>query len=198
MAGSMRRIGEVIQATSTEVSAQCYELYGLPPLGSLVKTADGTDSIYAIVVRAETSSIEPGRHPIARGKDEPDEDAVYRANPQLAKLLRSQFTATLAGYSQGSTICRRLPSSPPHIHSFVYLCEGEEVRQFCESMEFLNMLLGTQQQGADEILAATLREISKAQEDKRKFLVAAGKELAKLLGNDYSRLRLILGRLESV
>jgi hypothetical protein len=65
-------------------------------------------------------------------------------------------------------------------------------------MEFLNMLLGVQQQGADEILAATLREISKAQEDKRKFLVAAGKELAKLLGNDYSRLRLILGRLESV
>ena len=32
------RVGEVIEACTTDFVAQCYELYQSPPLGSLVKT----------------------------------------------------------------------------------------------------------------------------------------------------------------
>ena len=31
-----QRVGEVIQASTTDFVAQCYELYQIPPLGSLV------------------------------------------------------------------------------------------------------------------------------------------------------------------
>src|SRR4030042_687582 len=89
----MQRVAEVIEASTTEFVAQCYELYQLPPLGSLVKTIDAPVELYGIVYNATTASIEPGRPPTARGKDEKDEAAIYQSNPQLLKLLRSEFTA---------------------------------------------------------------------------------------------------------
>jgi hypothetical protein len=34
-----QRVGEIIEACTTDFTAQCYELYKSPPLGSLVKTS---------------------------------------------------------------------------------------------------------------------------------------------------------------
>jgi hypothetical protein len=48
----------------------------------------------------------------------------------------------------------------------------------------------------DELVAATLREMSQAYEDPRSFLVAAGKELAILLSGQFNQLKAILGRLK--
>ena len=60
----------------------------MPPLGALVKTTDAPVELYGIVYHAETTGIEPGRRPIARGKDEKTEEAIYQSNPQLLKLLQ--------------------------------------------------------------------------------------------------------------
>jgi hypothetical protein len=57
------KVAEVIEASTAQFTAQCYELYEVPALGSLVKTGD----IYGIVCHAETAGIEPGRKPIAQG-----------------------------------------------------------------------------------------------------------------------------------
>ena len=46
-----------------------------------------------------SASVEPGRRPIARGRDEASEEAVYQSSPQLARLLRSEFTALVVGYA---------------------------------------------------------------------------------------------------
>src|SRR3990172_3157679 len=81
------RVGEIIEASTAEFTAQCYELYESPPLGGLVKTGDDDEAQYGIVYNVTTSGIEPGRRPIARGKDEASEAAIYRSSPQLAKLL---------------------------------------------------------------------------------------------------------------
>src|SRR5512136_1745692 len=88
---SETKIAEIIEASTAQYTAQSYELYEIPPLGSLVKTGD----IYGIVCFAGTSGIEPGRKPVARGKDEASEEAVYQSSPQLLKLLRSEFTASV-------------------------------------------------------------------------------------------------------
>jgi len=53
------RAGEIIEASTTEFVAQCYELYQSPPLGSLVKTTDEEVELYGIVYHAATTSIEP-------------------------------------------------------------------------------------------------------------------------------------------
>ena len=191
-----QRIAEVVEASTTEFVAQCYELYGLPPLGALVKTGDGQTDLYGVVYNATTSSVEPGRRPIARGKAEPNEEAIFQANPQLAKLLRSEFNAVIVGHRQASKTYQPLPPPPARIHGFVYLCPPEDVRDFSMSFAFLSMLLNTRLQiPVEELTGAALRHMSQAHEDPRRFLVGAGKELAVLLSDDYSRLRTILGRM---
>ena len=84
------KIAEIVEASTTEFIAQCYELYCLPPLGSLVKTRDQAVELYGIVYNAGTTSVEPGRRPIARGKDETSEEEIYRSSPQLLKLLKTK------------------------------------------------------------------------------------------------------------
>jgi hypothetical protein len=192
----MQRIAEVIEASTTEFVAQCYELYQLPPLGSLVKTVDAPVELYGIVYNATTASIEPGRRPIARGKDEKDEAAIYQSNPQLLKLLRSEFTALVVGHRQGNQLYHYLPPTPARIHGFVYLCPTEEVREFSRSLAFLNILLRSNLPvSVEELTGASLRRMSQAYDDKRAFLLAAGKELAVTLSADFNRLKAILGRI---
>jgi hypothetical protein len=189
---SSNRVGEVIEASTTQFVAQCYELYELPSLGSLVKTGD----IYGIVSHAETTSIEPNRKPIARGKDEASEEDIYRASPQLVKLLRSEFGVVVVGHRENGKLCHYLPASPGRIHGFVYLCQPEEIKEFSQSFGFLNILISTRLPvPADELIAAALRRMSRAHDDSRSFLVAAGKELAVLLSSQYDQLKSILGRL---
>ncbi|MBN1176961.1 MAG: hypothetical protein JXA51_04700 [Dehalococcoidales bacterium] len=186
------KIAEVIEASTAQFAAQCYQLYEIPPLGSLVKTGD----IYGIVAEATTESLDTGRKPIARGKDEASEEAVYQSSPQLTKLLRSEFTAVVAGHRDGDNLYRYLPPQPARIHGFVYLCQPDEVKEFGKSFDFLNILINTALPvPTEELIAAALRQMSQAHDDSHAFLVAAGKELAALLSNDYIRLKNILGRL---
>jgi hypothetical protein len=192
-----QRAGEVIQASTTEFTAQCYQLYRLPPLGSLVKTKDEELELYAIVYNATTTSLEPGRKPIARGKDEENEAAIYKSSPQLEKLLKSEFSALVVGHRAEGKIYHYLPPRPARIHGFVYLCPPHEVMDFSHSLTFLNMLLNASLPlPPEELVAACLRRMSQVQADSHIFLVNAGKHLAGLLGSDYSRLKAILERIK--
>lgn len=192
------KIGEVIQASTGEFTAQCYELHLPPPFGSLVKTREGEVEIYGVVSRAETTSIEPGRRPIARGREENDEEDIYRASPQLEKLLRTDFDALVVGHREGKKgerLHHYLPPRPARIHSFVYLCDREEAVQFSQSLDFLSILVGAGGQ-ADELIAASLRHVAAAQQAPQDFLIRAGKELAVLLGGETNRLNTILRRIK--
>ncbi len=186
------KIAEVIEAETTRFTAQCYDLYELPPLGSLVRTGD----VYGIVFNASTSSLEPGRKPLARGKDEATEEAVYESSPQLTKLLRSEFDAVAVGFKDGDSYRHYLPPQPARIHSFVYLCQPDEVKEFSRSFGFLDILVNAALPiPPEELIAAALRQMSTTHDEPQAFLVAAGKELAALLSSQYDRLKSILGRL---
>ena len=192
------KIGEVIEASTGQFVAECYELHTPPPLGSLVKTSDGAVEIYGVVCNAATESIEPNRRPIARGKEEATEEGIYRQNPQLSKLLRTTFDTLIIGHSVGAQRAvplHYLPPRPPRVHSFVYLCEQDEVCRFTQSLDFLPILLGTRAEAVDEIVSACLRQASCAHDDQRAFLVRSGKELAILLGGELNRLNAILRRI---
>jgi hypothetical protein len=192
----LQRVGEVIEASTTDFVAQCYELYQLPPLGSLVKTRDLPLELYGVVYNAATTSLEPGRRPIARGKDETTEEEIYRSSPQLLKLLKSEFGAVMVGHRQDKKLYHHLPPQPARIHSFVYQCPPDEVKEFSQSFDFLNILLNAHLPvPTEELISASLRQMSQAYEDPRAFLVAAGKELAIILSGNFSQLKAILGRI---
>lgn len=191
------KIGEVIEASTGQFVAECYELHSPPPLGSLVKTNDGDVEIYGVVCNAATESVDPGRRPIARGKEEVTEEGIYRQHPQLSKLLRTTFDTLVIGHGQGDELHHYLPPRPSRVHSFVYLCENDEVLSFTQSLDFLPILLNTRTGTVDEIVSACLRQASCAQDDRRAFLVKAGKEIAVLLSGDLNRLNAILRRIRA-
>jgi hypothetical protein len=190
------RVGEVIEASTAEFTAQCYELYQSPPLGSLVKTTDQPGELYGVVYNATTASIDPGRRPIARGGDAQSEDEIYCQSPQLWQLLRSEFSVLMVGHRQDGRLYHYLPAKPARVHSFVYACPPEEVKEFSQSLAFLNMLVNTSLPvPRDELIAACLRHMSHTHEDRHRFLVTAGKKLATLLGNQFNQLNAILERI---
>ena len=192
-----QRVGEIIQAGTTDFTAQCYELYQSPPLGSLVKTKDSELELYGVVYHTATTSLEPGRRPIARGKDEASEEDIYRSSPQLEKLLRTEFSALVVGHRQDDKIYHYLPPKPARIHGFTYLCNPDEIKEFSQSFNFLNILINTNLPlPTDELIAACLRHMSQAYEDRRRFLVAAGKQLAVSLSGQFNQLRAILERIK--
>ena len=192
----MDKIAEVVEARTAQFLAQCYELHNAPPLGTLTKTRDGTVETYGIVASAETRGIDPSRRPIARGENEENDDAVFTANPQLARLLTTEFTCLVVGHCRDGRMHHYLPPRPARIHSFVRTCSPKETREFTSSLGFLDILAGASRDFAvDEVIAACLRGASEFHPNPTDFLVGAGKHLAPLLGQEYQRLNSILKRL---
>jgi hypothetical protein len=180
-------IGQVVAADIASFTAQTLELEGAPPLGSLVKT-DGP--IYAVVCDARTESIE-GRQPVAHLSGETNLESFLDSNPHLRHLLRTTFEAVVVGHGDGPGLHHYLPPSATPIFAPVRLCPQEEVARFSQSLDFLKLLLSN----SDEVAAACLRLASAAHPDRRAFLVAAGKELARLLADEPHRLTAILRRI---
>lgn len=188
------RIGEVIEASTTEVRTQCYRLYDAPPLGSLVQCGDDSP-VYAIVCEVSTQSMDPGRHPIPRGENEESEAGVYLSNPQLNRLLYTEFRAVVVGHQADGGIRRYLAPYPPRIHSFVYECGGDDLREFSSSLEFIPILLSAPISAHDDVLSSFLRIASLSHPQQEQFLVAAGKELAALMAGQLPRLNNVLRRI---
>ncbi len=190
------RVGEVIESDSTAFQAQCYRLHEPPALGSLVLVPDGEVAIVGVVSGAGTHSIQAGRRPLARGEDEPSVESLYASNPQIERLLMTQFSVQIVGYrncsAPGSPMVQRLPARPPRVHAFVYECEAEEVAAFGESMDFLSILTGARGPAGDQLISACLRRMSGASGDGGDFLVRAGKALTALLAGEPQRLYTLL------
>ncbi len=103
----------------------------------------------------------------------------------------------MVGHRAGGKIYHYLPPKPARIHGFIHLCPPEEVKEFSQSLGFLNMLINTALPvPGDELIAACLRHMSQAYEDRRSFLVTAGKQLAAMLGDNFNQLRSIIERIK--
>jgi hypothetical protein len=195
--GVKNKIAEVIAGNNREFTAQCYQLNTAPPLGSLVKTRLGENGkIFGVVYLVETHGLEPGRRVFVRGGKLENEEEIYRENPQLEKLLVTDFNVLVLGYSEEGHIHHFLPPQPPPVHSFVYVCDENEMLDFTSSLNCLGLLADSQiSVPVDEVIAAFLRNISKCHKDPHDFLVKAGKELVWVYGSDIRRLNSLLKRL---
>lgn len=190
------KIGEIIDVNTTSFSAECVKLNEIPSFGGLVRTPDGDRDLYAVVTYATTSSIDAGRHPVARGNDDEENEMIFKANPQLEKLFRSEFRAVVVGYKEKDRFSHHLPPKPARIHYSVYDCSDEEIRAFSEDLSFLSLLFNTNENvSTEELVSAVIRTCAEASDDKEVFLEKAGRELAKLLNRDYMRLKMILERI---
>ena len=148
--------------------------------------------VVGIVFNVFTHSIEPSRRPTAYGKTE---EELRLEQPQIFELLRTEFQALVIGYVDERGPVQVLPPQPARIHSFVYACNDEEVRAFTRTDDYLRSILNTSKIPTDELLVATLRCTLEAHGGSRAYLVRIGKELSRLLGDDYDRLSSIIRRI---
>jgi hypothetical protein len=184
------RIAEVVETTSTGFTAQCYELYGAPALGSLVRV--GEPAVYAIVHNVTTAALDLGRRVMARGAAEASEAAVYHNNPQIARLLATHIEALVVGHGVADALKYRLPAAPPRIHAFVYCSDADEIAAFTQGLGYLRLLTSSSTPAIDEVIAANLRLSAECHRDPDAFRTRAGKALASELAGDVARLNAIL------
>ncbi|MCE2450206.1 MAG: hypothetical protein J4F35_18085 [Candidatus Latescibacteria bacterium] len=183
-------VGEVVESSTTELIAQARELHSAPSFGQFVRV-EAAMPVVGIVFNVFTHSIEPNRRPTAYGKTE---EELRLEQPQIFELLRTEFQALVIGYLDGDEAVQILPPQPAHIHSFAYLCSDEQVRAFTRSDDYLRSILNTSKIPTDELVIAVLRHTVRAHAHAPSYLVQMGKELSRLLSDDYDRLSSIIRR----
>ena len=130
-----------------------------------------------------------------RGHEQTNEEDVYKSNPQLAHLLRTDFSAVIVGHSEDKRILYHLPPVPPHIYASVTVCGMEEVRLFTANPVFIRSLAtSTHIPALEEVVAACLRYVAHVHEDRIGFLTQVGNQLAWLFPGDFHRVETILQR----
>jgi len=194
------RFGEVLESSTTQFTVGCLELYQAPALGSLVRahlaTSAGDGWVYGLVAQVETGSEPPGGYVAVRSREDLADEDIYREFPDLAAVMRTRLQALVVGFHDGQTVRHYLPPAPPPLHYSVYACDAAEVTAFTGRLDYLRMVLaGLPEAQADEVLAASIREACRARSDAEAFVLRAGREVARLLQDDYDRLRAILQRI---
>lgn len=185
-------IAEVIESSTTELSAQTRVLNGSPPFGSFVKVGTSPMSI-AMICDIITGSSEPNRQPVAYGKSE---EELRKEQPQIFELLRTEIRAKIVGYSLDGVIRQLVPPHPPRLHDFVYVCTPEEVQTFTQQYDYFRTLAGIGGSLSDELLIAAIQQSCSCQSGSaRACLIRIGKELSRLFRDDYDRLESILKRI---
>ena len=196
-----QRVGEVIAAHTERIEAQCYVLYAAPPLGALLRI--GAPPVYAVTRAVWHAPLDPTRPLAVRGAGLETEAEIYAANPQLESMLTTRFAAAIVGYEYnnsigyggGPQIRAGLPDAPPPLHSFVWQCDSSPATALASQPQFYRLLLAEGTVAADLALAALLRQAGASSDDRRGFLVRAGRMLAAELAQDTPRLHTILGEL---
>lgn len=190
------RVGEVIEASTASFVAQAYETNDAPPFGSFVWVEDGTRRIVGAVCHAETGPLDAGRRLIARGQDGLSRDEIFREHPELPLLLRTVFTVRVLGSVEDGIVLHRVPPRPAPLHEPVRTCLPADVAAFTRRLSYLATLLAPGPEvSAEELAAAVLRQAARAHDNAEAYLIAAGRELVRLLGGDPARLLNTLTRM---
>lgn len=194
MAVPSEPIGEIVETSTTHFVAQACELGQAPAFGSLVKV-NCAPEIFGLVSRVKTAGLEPGSQAVMRGRAGVRDEAIYLENPDLKAVLRTDFTALIVGFCQDGEVRQYLPPQPPTLHWSVHECSQSEVGVFSDRLDYFETVLAVVDVPAEELLAANLRLVRQARPLEPDFNLRAGRELARLLQNDYTRLSAILRRI---
>lgn len=119
----------------------------------------------------------------------PDE-RHHRAAPNEVSVLT-------VGYRRQGTVRYGPAPQPPLSLDAIATCPPQELREFTARWDWLKLVLDTRDVPADDLLAAALGLAAEARpaQERRAYLVQAGRELARWLAGDTLRLEGILKRL---
>jgi hypothetical protein len=189
-------IGEIVDTSVAELTAQACVLNVAPPFGGFVKVMMPERTVYGVVYAIHTGSLEPGGRPVLRGRDGMRDGAIFEQNPDLEQLLRTEFSALVIGFEErgetGQALRAYLPASPPPLHWSVVECDRDEIARLTTRLDYFRTILSATSAPVDALLAANIRLAGAAWSNASAFRLKAGRELATLLQHDHPRLTAIL------
>jgi hypothetical protein len=190
-------IGKVLRAnTRSFVFGTKVPKTDVPIFGSLVKTAIQYQNatVYGLIYNIEV--LDDGMTKMLSVAEDvrPEEIAYQRSRrvPVEASVL------AVGCQPAGGAIRYALPAQPPITLDPVHICSDEEVEAFTARPDFLPLIMDYRDAPVDELLAAVIRLAGelRAPAAADTYLMACGRELARLLGGDSLRLERLLRRLK--
>jgi hypothetical protein len=129
----------------------------------------------------------------------PGLDDAYILDQRENRQVPIEVAVLAVGYtdSEGAIACG-LPPQPPITLDSIRPCTPAEVLDCTASFDYLRLVLDSAEVPADELIVRSLRgaALMRAPEDRAFFLRAAGRELARLLNRDLTRLENLLRRIK--
>jgi hypothetical protein len=190
-------IGWVLRASTVGFAVGCRVLEpSVPQFGDLVKvpTPDGL-TIFGLIYDVQVKDDPTVRQLILAGVLEAELVRDQREN----RLVPIELSVLVVGYQrEGQLLTQGLPPQPPISLDSLTLCDEADLRRFTEQLDYLRLVLNAAQIPGDELLIANLRRAAAVRplDTRRRFLLEAGRELARLLSFDLVRLDGILRRIK--
>lgn len=189
-------IGWVLRASTASFTVGCRVLQpNVPQFGDLVKVSVSDEVfVFGLIHDVQVQDDPAVRQLILVGDMEPEAVRDQREN----RLVPIEISVLIVGYQQGKQIIQGLPPQPPLSLDVLILCDDAEIRAFTQTLDYFRLVLNAAQIPADEVIITNLRRAAAAfpVERQHRFLVDAGRELARLLSFDLVRLDGILRRIK--
>ncbi len=191
------RLGRVLRASTGGFCVGCRTLEAeLPRFGSLVRAEpNGGGAVYGLIYDVRVDDDPFVRQLIAAG----DLTTEYVEDQRQRRQVPVEVNVlVVGGRERDGRVYHHLPPQPPATLSWAEVCPPDEIRQFGQQLDFLSTVLNATDAPADELAAASLRQMAAGQGDsgrERDYLVNAGRELARLLSREPVRLNGILQRM---
>ena len=189
--------GRVLRSGTTSFSVGCRQLIAdqqqlIPALGALVRTAGNPAgrSIFGLIYNVTIEDDNFVRQLVAAGVDRLDLIEDQRQRRQVPIIV----DVLVVGHQYEAELTHRLPPQPPATLADVRACSDGEVVTFTHRHDWLRTVLVAGDAPIDHLLPATLRRAAEARPagEREEYLLAACRELARLLTLDLPRLDGIL------
>jgi hypothetical protein len=168
----------------------------MPAFGALCRTPaqNGRSQVIGLIYEISIEDDDLARQLAAA--DAPSQE--IRLDQQFVRPIPIEIRALSVGYHDGRRYVYDLPPQPPNTLADIHSLEPDEVVRFTSSLDFLPLVLAAPQLPTDSLLAATFRLAAQArpESERRAFLIAAGRECARLMSRDLARLNNLVRSLQ--
>ena len=195
-------VGRVLRSSTTSFTVGCRQLISeqdqrVPEFGAVVRAeAKAGSVIYGLIANVTIEDDAFVRQLVAAGVESAEIIEDQRQKRQVPIVV----DVLVVGSGRGLEVYQRLPAQPPSTLDQIFVCGAAEIVRFTERHDWLRIVLGSVEAPADQLLTATLRAAALARppDQREPYLVSAGRELAKLLALDLSRLDGILRQMREL
>jgi len=185
-------VGRVLRSSTTSFTVGCRQLISeqdqrVPEFGALVRAeAKDGNLIYGLIANVTIEDDAFVRQLVAAGVESAEIIEDQRQKRQVPIVV----DVLVAGSGRALEVYHRLPAQPPSTLDQIYLCNAAEIVRFTERHDWLRTVLAAVEAPADQLLISALRAAAQARppDQREAYLIAAGRELAKLLALDLARL----------